>query len=230
MSQSVMGFDIKKPAVQQGNEIEQRSLSLIAEECKEYPDYHRFGDQEKEVVKRLIHATTHFQDVISNIFFTDKAIETIKSLLCVSANIIVDTNMIKSGLSPIYTDKYKNKVICYTSEERVKDKAKENGTTRTFAAAQLALSDCYNQPTVLVCGNAPTFLYSLVESLLTENWDLSKVAVIAFPVGFVNVEESKVYTKSFLEHFNVEGIILEGRYGASTMAVSCLHAIYKLIK
>ncbi len=230
MSQSVMGFDIKKPAIQQGDQIEKQSLSLIEEECRGYPSYHRFGNQEKEVVKRLIHATTHFQDVMSSIFFTDKAIDSIKDLLTASANIIVDTNMIKSGLSPIYTDRYKNKVICYTSEERVKEKAKKDGTTRTFAAAQLALNDCYNQPTVLVCGNAPTFLYSLVEGLLVENWDLSKVAVIAFPVGFVNVEESKTYTKSFLEHFNVEGIILEGRYGASTMAVSCLHAIYKLIK
>jgi len=33
-----------------------------------------------------------------------------------------------------------------------------------------------------------------------------------------------------MEHFNAEGIILQGRYGASTMVVASLHAAYKLIK
>ena len=60
--------------------------------------------------------------------------------------------------------------------------------------------------------------------------DPGNVILLLFPVGFVNVVESKEYGKKFMEHFGVEGVILEGRYGASTMVVASLHASYRLIK
>jgi precorrin-8X/cobalt-precorrin-8 methylmutase len=83
---------------------------------------------------------------------------------------------------------------------------------------------------ILACGNAPTFIYATINTLIKEGVDLNSVMLLLFPVGFVNVVESKEYGKEFLEAFGVDGIILEGRYGASTMVVATLHAGYRLIR
>ncbi len=83
---------------------------------------------------------------------------------------------------------------------------------------------------ILACGNAPTFIYAAINTLLDQGVDLKNVALLLFPVGFVNVVESKDYGKRFCDHYGVSGIIMEGRFGSSTMTVATLHAIYKLIK
>jgi precorrin-8X/cobalt-precorrin-8 methylmutase len=154
----------------------------------------------------------------------------LKNLLEQKAKLIVDTNMIRSGLSQFYLDKYENDVICYVNEPEVYEMAKKNKTTRSYAAVELAIKKFKNEPMVLACGNAPTFIYAAINALIKHNINLDNVILLLFPVGFVNVVESKIYGKDFLEHFNAEGIILEGRYGASTMVVAALHSAYKLIK
>ena len=82
---------------------------------------------------------------------------------------------------------------------------------------------------ILACGNAPTFLYSAINTLIKSSRRMDNVAILAFPVGFVNVVESKEYTRLFMEHYGAQGIVMNGRYGASTLVVSALHAVYRLI-
>ncbi len=60
--------------------------------------------------------------------------------------------------------------------------------------------------------------------------NLSNIAFILFPVGFVNVLESKKYGKEFCEEFNIPVIIMQGRFGGSTMVVATLHSIYRLME
>lgn len=206
-------------------EIEELSLKTIMEEAAVYPRFHAFSGEEQKVVQRMIHATTCFEQIINNIFFTDKAISGIKGLLSNGAAIITDTNMIKAGLSQQYTNKYSNMVICYVSEPDIAEEARQKHTTRTEIAVKKAMVECKNRPVILACGNAPTFLYSaLDESINTE-----KIALIAMPVGFINVVESKEYAYKFMQNKNLEGIVLKGRYGGSPLVVSALHAIYKMI-
>ena len=83
---------------------------------------------------------------------------------------------------------------------------------------------------ILACGNAPTFIYAAINTLIEQKVDLKNVAFLLFPVGFVNVVESKDYSRRFCDHFDVAGIIMQGRFGSSTMTVATLHAIFKLIK
>ncbi|NPA82654.1 MAG: precorrin-8X methylmutase, partial [Epsilonproteobacteria bacterium] len=66
-------------------------------------------------------------------------------------------------------------------------------------------------------------------TLVQRGADTKNIALLVFPVGFVNVVESKEYTMEFLDYFNAEGIVMRGRFGSSTMAVASLHAIYRLI-
>ena len=225
-----MNFKLQEPPINIGDEISVKSFEMIQAEAVDYEGFKRFDKNEKALVERLIHTTTCFDQVIDNIYFSDNAMVKLKELLEKKAKLIVDTNMIRSGLSKFYLERYENEVICYVNEPEVFEMAKQNKTTRSYAAVELAIEKFKNEPMVLACGNAPTFIYAAVNALIKKGINLDNVILLLFPVGFVNVVESKEYGKDFMKHFGVEGIILEGRYGASTMVVASLHAAYRLIK
>lgn len=222
-------FVIQEPLVAEGGDIEAKSLQAIETEASTYPKFLELDGEQREVVKRQIHATTCFSEVLNNVYFSQNGVPKIKELLAQGAAIIVDTNMIRSGLSDFYLSKYKNEVICYVNEPQIYEEAKKLGSTRSYAAVKKAIEEDNDRPIILACGNAPTFLYSAIKTLIESGRRLDNVAILAFPVGFINVVESKEYTKSFMEHYGVEGIIMQGRYGASTLVVSALHAMYRLI-
>ncbi len=225
-----MNFIQEQPPINIGADISVRSFEMIEEELKEYPQSSKFDKNEIEVISRLIHTSTCFEQVLNNICFTKDAIPRIQTLLKNKANIIVDVNMIKVGLSQFYLDTYENEVICYINEKFTYEMAEKNKTTRSYAAVVEAIKKHKDEPMILCCGNAPTFIYAAINTLLDEGVDLKNVAFILFPVGFVNVVESKDYGKRFCEHFDIPAVIMEGRFGSSTMTVATLHATYKLIK
>ena len=225
-----MRFEKEMPPINIGADISVKSFEMIKDELKEYPKADEFDANEIEVISRLIHTTTCFEEVLNNIYFSKDAIERLKELLLKKAKIIVDVNMIKVGLSQFYLDKYENEVICYINEPFTYEMAEKNKTTRSYAAVVEAIKKHKNEPMILACGNAPTFIYAAINTLIDEKVDLSNVAFLLFPVGFVNVVESKDYGKRFCEHFNIPAVIMEGRFGSSTMTVATLHAVYKLIK
>ena len=223
-------FQQEQPPINIGADISVKSFEMIEEELKEYLQSKQFDKNEMEVISRLIHTSTCFKEVLNNIYFTPNAIPRLQELLLDGANIIVDVNMIKVGLSQFYLNKYNNNVICYINEKFTYEMAQKNKTTRSYAAVVEAIKRHKDEPMVLCCGNAPTFIYAAINTLLDEGVDLKNVAFILFPVGFVNVVESKDYGKRFCEQFNIPCVIMEGRFGSSTMTVATLHATYKLIK
>ena len=225
-----MEFIQEQPPINIGADISVRSFEMIEEELKDYPKAKDFDKNETEVVSRLIHTSACFEEVLNNICFTPNAIPRIQELLKNKAKIIVDVNMIKVGLSQFYLDTYGNEVVCYINEKFTYEMAQKNKTTRSYAAVVEAIKKHKDEPMILCCGNAPTFIYAAVNTLLDEGVDLKNVAFILFPVGFVNVVESKDYGKRFCEYFDIPAVIMEGRFGSSTMTVATLHATYKLIK
>ena len=225
-----MNFKQEQPPINIGADISVKSFEMIEEELKDYEKAKEFDKNEIEVISRLIHTSTCFEQVLENIFFTQDAIPRMQKLLQNRAKIIVDVNMIKVGLSQFYLNTYGNEVVCYINEPFTYEMAEKNKTTRSYAAVVEAIKMHKDEPLILACGNAPTFIYAAVNTLLDEGVDLSNVAFILFPVGFVNVVESKDYGKRFCEKFNIPAVIMEGRFGSSTMTVATLHATYKLIK
>ncbi len=225
-----MNFELQEPPINIGDEISTKSFEMIHKEAVQYVGFARFDENEKALIERLIHTTTCFDQIIDNIYFSKNAMNKLKELLQRKAKLIVDTNMIRSGLSKFYLDKYKNEVICYVNEPEVFEMAKKNETTRSYAAVELAIEKFKDEPMILACGNAPTFIYAAINTLIKLNINLDNVILLLFPVGFVNVVESKNYGKEFMKYFGIEGIILEGRYGASTMVVASIHAAYRLIR
>lgn len=221
-------FQLMHAPLRDGKAIEARSLEIVEQECAHIDRFSTFSDHEREVIKRMIHTTTCFSQVIESIRFMNDGVNGIAKLLSDGAVIITDTNMVRSGISQFYIDKWKNETVCLVSDPAVMEMAKSESTTRSHVAVREALLRFSDRPVILACGNAPTFLYSAVETIVKNEIDPSGIGVIAFPVGFVNVVEAKEYAMKFMDHFKSPGIVLEGRFGSSPLVVSAIHAIYRL--
>lgn len=132
--------------------------------------------------------------------------------------IITDVTMVASGIRKGALERLGIKVKCYLHDERVTSLAKDKGITRTQAGIRLAVEEHPNA--LYVFGNAPTALMELCE-LIKKN-KAHPAGIIAAPVGFVNVKESKHMTKPFT---NIPKLIVEGRKGGSNLAATLVNSI-----
>ena len=171
------------------------------------------------VVKRVIHTTADF-DYGENLWFTSGAAEAGTAALKRGAAIVTDTNMARAGVSRPGLKKLGGQVFCYMADEDVACAAKENGTTRAAAAMEKMARE---QPGAIVAvGNAPTALLELAQ--LIEK-GLRPALVIAVPVGFVNVVESKENIwETCLDH-EIPVIAAMGRKGGSAVAAAICNAL-----
>jgi precorrin-8X/cobalt-precorrin-8 methylmutase len=96
--------------------------------------------------------------------------------------------------------------------------AKERGLTRSFVGMAHALA--IQGPRLFVCGNAPTFLLSLLASAEKDGIP-ADTAVVGVPVGFVNVVEAK----ERIMRSGVPFICSRGRKGGSNVAAAIINAI-----
>ena len=96
--------------------------------------------------------------------------------------------------------------------------ASEKGITRTQAGIRLAVEE--HPEALYVFGNAPTALMELCE--LMRRGKAHPGGIVAAPVGFVHVCESKYMVKTFRD---VPKLIVEGRKGGSNLAATLVNAI-----
>ena len=167
---------IEKLKELKGEEIEKKSMEIIEKEI----DLSLFSKEEKEIIKRVIHATADFEYKDTMIFHRDAIPQALKALKN-EKDILVDVKMVEAGISQKYLGS--SKVICYLSE------IKEFETTRTEKAIELALQ---KEPNIgiIAIGNSPTALLKTIEVLKQKNE--KKIVVIGMPVGFVKALESKI--------------------------------------
>ena len=133
--------------------------------------------------------------------------------------IVTDVSMVTRGIRSAIAQKLGLQIKCYLDDERVKTLAQENGTTRTQAGVRVAVEEHPNA--VFAFGNAPTALIELVK--LVRNGKASPAGVIAAPVGFVNVQESKWQLKYGCP--DVPAVFVNGRRGGSNVAATIINAI-----
>ena len=134
------------------------------------------------------------------------------------STIVTDVTMAASGIRKAACERYGITVKCYLHDDRVAEMAKQQNITRTQAGIRLAVSE--HPDALFVFGNAPTALMELCD--LMRKQKAHPIGVIAAPVGFVHVCESKWMVKSFL---NVPKIIIEGRKGGSNLAATLVNSI-----
>jgi precorrin-8X/cobalt-precorrin-8 methylmutase len=200
-----------------GEEIEARSMERIEKEVPSHP----FGPEEWQVVRRMIHTTGDF-GLIDLARFSPGAISHGIEALRSGRSLYVDSRMIQSGLSlkrlqSVYKGYRASDIICYVDDEEVFEKARQQRLPRSLFAVQKA-KPILNRGLV-VFGNSPVGLLEL--NRLIQEEEIRPDLVIAMPVGFVHVIESKEELMSL----DIPFIALSGRRGGSPLAVSAVHAL-----
>jgi precorrin isomerase len=203
-----------------GEAIEARSFEIIDREVSSGA----FTSEQWHVVRRILHTTADF-GLVDQIRFSPDAIEAARSALRAGAPIFVDSNMIRSGISMARLRQACGKydlesLICHVADEDVAAAARENSLPRSLYAVRKAKSSLPGG--IAIFGNAPVALLELNRFIMEEA--IRPAFVIAMPVGFVHVTESK---NEFMS-LGVPYIAITGRRGGSPLAVSTLHALCTL--
>ena len=191
------------------------SFRTIGRELRrqDYPLDHKWA------LLHAIHTTADFD--MENILYTDKgAVETLYNKVANSQikTIVTDVTMVTSGIRKGALQRLGIEAICYLSDPRVADMASELGITRTQAGIRLAVEE--HPDALFAFGNAPTALMELCD--LIRKGKAHPAGIIAAPVGFVHVRESKHMVKPFKD---IPKLIVEGRKGGSNLAATLCNAI-----
>jgi precorrin-8X/cobalt-precorrin-8 methylmutase len=194
-------------------EIEKKSFEIIAEKLAG----RQFDPQNVNVIKRVIHTTADF-DYADKLCFSDDAVMTAKTVLKNGARIVTDTQMAKAGINKKALEQLHCSVHCFIDAPEVSKTAQEMGITRARAAVDFAANTLEN-PVIFVVGNAPTALIRVHELICSGAF--SPVMIIAVPVGFVNVVESK----ELILGLQVPHIVARGRKGGSNVAAAICNAL-----
>lgn len=132
--------------------------------------------------------------------------------------IVTDVTMAASGIRKGALKRMGIEVLCYISDPRAVEMASESDITRAQAGIRIAVEE--HPDALFVFGNAPTALMELCS--LIRKGKASPAGIIAAPVGFVHVRESKHMVKPFTD---IPKIIIEGRKGGSNLAATLTNAI-----
>lgn len=177
----------------------------------------------KWALLHAIHTTADFE--MENLLYTDQgAVATLHKELVTTGrvkHIVTDVTMAASGIRKGALSRLGITVHCYLNDPRVATMAEEKGITRTQAGIRLATEE---YPDALyVFGNAPTALMELCDIIRKQG--VLPAGIIAAPVGFVHVQESKHMIKPFT---HIPKVIVEGRKGGSNLAATLVNAVLSL--
>lgn len=196
----------------------QAIYALSFERIRAETDLAGLTEAEARIAVRAVHACGNPQVAQDLVFNGDVAGATRKALAD-GAPIITDSRMTEAAIIrrnlPGTT-----RILCPLTSVETERAAKAFATTRSAAAIRQAAAVISGS--VVVIGNAPTALYSLLE--LIEEGVAPPAAVFAFPVGFVGARESK---DALIETAPpCPFVTLRGRLGGSAIAGAALNAVF----
>lgn len=198
-----------------GQDIMIRSFRTIEKELKNkhIPLDHKWA------LLHAIHTTADFE--MEHLLHTDEG--AVASLYQVIEKggiktIVTDVTMAASGIRKGALQRLGIEVKCYLGDPRTATMAAEKGLTRTQAGIRLAVEE--HPYAFFVFGNAPTALMELCD--LIRKGKAHPAGIVAAPVGFVHVQESKHMVKPFTE---IPKIIVEGRKGGSNLAATLVNSV-----
>lgn len=196
--------------------IEENSMKIIESEI----GIHGYTKAQWNIVRRVIHATADFDFAKpdkNGIIFSTNAIENAFGAFKQIRHIVVDVDMVLSGINKKSVAKIGTNLICNISNKDVVEISKNQNKTRSTVAMRYSSKEIDGG--IVVIGNAPTALYEVIKMV---NEDAVRPSlVIGIPVGFVSASESKLE----LSKANVEFITNIGRKGGSPAASSIINAL-----
>ena len=197
-----------------GQQIMMESFRTIEGELRrrDYPLGHKWA------LLHAIHTTADF-DMEDILYTDDRAVERLYEMVAEGRlrTIVTDVTMALSGIRKGALQRLGIEAKCYLGDPRVISLTSE-GITRTQAGIRLAAEE--HPDALFVFGNAPTALMELCE--LIRRGKARPAGIIAAPVGFVHVRESKHMVKPFRD---IPKIIVEGRKGGSNLAATLCNAV-----
>lgn len=201
-----------------GQSIMIESFRTIASEMKNpnVPLDHKWA------LIHTIHTTADFD--MENIFYTDEgAVERLHRGIVDGKikTIISDVTMVTSGIRKGALERLGVEAKCYLHDPRVGEMANKLGITRTQAGIRIAVEDYPDA--IFAFGNAPTALIELCD--LIRKGKAKPSGIIAAPVGFVNVQESKHMAMTFAD---IPKLVVRGRKGGSNLAATLVNSILTL--
>jgi precorrin-3B C17-methyltransferase len=205
----------QRVAEKPGQQIMMDSFHTIEDllRMKDYPLDHKWA------LLHTIHTTADFN--MEQILYTDEgAVETLYNKVREGSlkTIVTDVTMVVSGIRKGALQRLGIEAKCYLSDPRVAEMASSQEITRTQAGIRLAVEE--HPDALFAFGNAPTALMELCN--LIRKGKAKPAGIIAAPVGFVHVRESKHMVKPFRD---IPKIIVEGRKGGSNIAATLCNAI-----
>ena len=196
--------------------IEEDSMKIIESEI----GIHGYTKTQWNIVRRVIHATADFDFAKpdkNGIIFSTNAIENAFGAFKQRHHIVVDVDMVLSGINKKSIARIGTNLICNISNKDVVEISKNQNKTRSTVAMRYSSKEIDGG--IVVIGNAPTALYEVIKMV---NEDAVRPSlVIGIPVGFVSASESKLE----LSKANVEFITNIGRKGGSPAASSIINAL-----
>ncbi len=166
-----------------------------------------------------IHTTVDF-GMEESLWMDDRATELLYNKVADGRlkHIVTDVTMAAAGIRKGALERLGIEVHCYINDPRSKQLADDKGITRSQACMRLAAEE---YPEALyVVGNAPTALFEICD--LVRKGKMQPAGIIAAPVGFVHVCESKHAVKTLM---HIPKIIVEGRKGGSNLAATLVNSI-----
>ena len=201
--------------VKPGQQIMMESFRTIESELrnKDIPLGHKWA------LLHAIHTTADF-DMERILYTDDHAVETLYDKVKEGSlkTIVTDVTMVTSGIRKGALQRLGIEAVCYLSDPQTAAMASNEGITRTQAGIRLAVEE--HPDALFAFGNAPTALMELCD--LIRKGKAHPAGIIAAPVGFVHVKESKHMVKPFKD---IPKIIVEGRKGGSNLAATLCNAI-----
>lgn len=198
-------------------DIERSSMNIIRAELQKLNI--SLPPEQTDVILRCIHATADF-DYASSLVFSDNAVSLAVDALRSGCGIVTDTNMTLAGLSRPCLERFGISARCFMADPEIAVLAKRNNCTRAVAAMDYAAE--HFPDAIRAIGNAPTALFRLSEQLAA---GLRPALIIAVPVGFVNVVESKERIVRVCRETGIPCIAAMGRKGGSTVAAAVCNAL-----
>jgi len=194
------------------HEIVLESFRIIEAEVGE----HAFDAHEWPVVRRMIHAAGDLDLIHAVSFKGDAAREGVRALK-EGVPIVTDVNMVATGVHKPARAALGVDLHCYIDAPEVLHAAREEAQTRSYCAMRKAVHEVGSA--IYVVGNAPTALFALCDSV--DRGLVTPRLIIAMPVGFVSVMESKAQTLAL----EVPVITVHGRKGGSAVATAAINAL-----
>jgi precorrin-8X/cobalt-precorrin-8 methylmutase len=199
------------------DEILAESFRIIDAEVGAHP----FDAVEWPVVRRMIHASGDV-GLVRDVAFSPGAVAAGVQALREGTAVVTDVRMTAAGLHRPSLATLGIWLHCFIDDPVVRQSAEARGETRSRGAMEKAIAEVGEA--IYVVGNAPTALLGLCEAV--RRGAVWPRLVVAMPVGFVSVAESKVEALAL----GVPVLAVRGRKGGSAVAAAAVNALLLLAR